>query len=84
MNAHSKTNTTDDVEAWLDNLDVNPADARDARHMRQIIAAAEAVGTAEAELVATVDAAREGGDTWAMIGTALGISRQAAYQRFGK
>lgn len=27
-----------DVDAWLDNLDVDPAKARDGRHMRRITA----------------------------------------------
>ncbi len=73
-----------DVENWLDNLEVDPADARDARHMRRIAAAATALANAEAELNTAVAEARAAGDTWAMVGTALGVSRQAAYQRFGK
>lgn len=73
-----------DVEQWLDDMEVRPGDARDATHMRRIAAAAAAVDTAEAELQAEVDAARQAGDTWAMIGTALGLSRQGAYQRFGR
>jgi dihydroxyacetone kinase len=49
------------------------------------MAAAEALdAAAEADLRKTVAAARAAGDTWAMIGVALGISRQAAYQRFGQ
>src|SRR3954451_6072561 len=85
MNAESRIHSTDtDVEQWLDNLEPNPADARDARYMRRIIAASDAVGAAQAELHAAVAAARAAGDTWAMIGTALGISRQAAFQRFGQ
>ena len=73
-----------DVENWLDKLDVDPAKARDGRYMRLISAAAQAVEHAQGELRAAVGAAREAGDTWAMIGLALGISRQAAYQRFGQ
>jgi hypothetical protein len=52
--------------------------------MRRIIAAAERVDEAEAELRAAVKAARDAGDTWAVIGLALGVSRQAALQRFGQ
>ena len=37
-----------DIEQWLDNLDVNPADARDARHMRRIIAAVDELNAAVA------------------------------------
>lgn len=72
------------IEGWLDSIEPDPADARDASHIRRIIAAAEALGSADSELRAAVAAARAAGDTWDAIGVALGISRQAAYQRFGK
>ena len=72
-----------DVEQWLDEMEVNPADARDARHMRKISAAAQSVVAAQTELRTAVEEARRAGDSWAMIGTALGVSRQAAFQRFG-
>ncbi|WP_191499076.1 hypothetical protein [Mycobacterium simulans] len=72
-----------DIDEWLDTIEPNPAYARNASHMRRIIAAKEAVETAESELRAAVEAAREAGDTWAAIGVALGITRQAAFQRFG-
>jgi hypothetical protein len=72
-----------DVEQWLDDMEVDPADARDARHMRAISAAAQSLADAQTKLSTAVDEARRAGDTWAMIGTALGITRQAAFQRFG-
>lgn len=72
------------VDDWLDSIEPDPADARDASHIRRIIAAADACETADAELRAAVAAARAAGDTWDAIGVALGTSRQAAYQRFGK
>jgi hypothetical protein len=72
------------VDDWLDSIEPDPADARDASRIRRIIAAAEARSTAETELRAAVAAARAAGDTWDAIGVALGTSRQAAYQRFGK
>lgn len=72
-----------DIDEWLDTIEPNPADAHDASHLRRIIAAKEAVQTAESELRAAVNAARAAGDTWAAIGVALGITRQAAFQRFG-
>ncbi|GJN97843.1 hypothetical protein NJB1907f44_21600 [Mycobacterium marinum] len=80
MNVKHKT----DIDEWLDTIVPNPADARDAGHMRRIIAAKDRVGAAESELRAAVDAARAAGDTWAAIGVALGITRQAAFQRFGQ
>lgn len=39
---------------------------------------------ARVSLALQVDGARKAGCTWADIGTVLGISRQAAEQRFGK
>jgi hypothetical protein len=79
-----KQMVTDDVEQWLDSLGVDPAEAHDGRHMRRISAAAEALDAAHDELHAAVKAARLAGDTWSMIGTALGTTRQAAFQRFGQ
>lgn len=38
----------------------------------------------EAELQAAVQRAREAGRTWAEIGKVLGVTRQAAFQRFGR
>lgn len=86
MSKEQTTRTPTDVETWLDNLD--PSDphinVRGGRHMRRIAAAARQLAEVDAELTAAVIAAREAGDSWAMIGTALGISRQGAFQRFGK
>ena len=44
---------------------------------------AEAAGEADALLRAAVTAARSAGQSWAAVGTALGMSKQAAQQRFG-
>jgi len=63
-----------------------PADIelRDATNLRRIIRAREAVEQADAELRYAVAQARANGDSWAAIGAALGTTRQAAYQRFGR
>lgn len=50
----------------------------------RIIAARKQVDTAKQELQEAVNAARASGDSWTVIGAALDISKQAAYQRFGK
>lgn len=81
----SKTKKAEhDIDDFLDAVEVNPADARDATHIRRIIAAKKAAADADAELIAAVRAARAAGDTWDAIGMALGTTRQGAYQRFGK
>lgn len=41
------------------------------------------IDRAQAEIAVNVTAARILGDSWASIGEALGISKQAAQQRFG-
>lgn len=73
-----------DVEHWLDSLDVDPAKARDGRHVRRISAAVRALGVGDAEVIAAVIAAGEAGHSWGIIGVALGVSRQAAQARYGE
>jgi hypothetical protein len=68
----------------LDELDVATHPARDAAHFRRIITARRNLSAAEQELRDAVQAAREAGDSWTVIGAALDISRQAAQQRFGR
>lgn len=75
--------TPDQIDAWLAAMKVDPADARDATHFRRIRAAAGG-NAPQPELEAAVMAARAVGDSWAMIGLALGISRRAAEERFGR
>ncbi|OBB95932.1 hypothetical protein [Mycobacterium sp. 852002-40037_SCH5390672] len=74
--------TADEINEWLDSEEIKPADARDATHWRRIRAAVTS-NAGHAELEAAVAAARDAGDSWAMIGAALGISRQAAEKRYG-
>ncbi|NED95865.1 hypothetical protein G1H11_11135 [Phytoactinopolyspora alkaliphila] len=73
-----------DVERWLDSLDPATTPARDGARMRRIAAARQNMADAEQELRDAVAEARAAGDTWSMIGIALGTTRQAAFQRFGK
>lgn len=74
----------DEIDDWLDSVEPDETDARDASHIRKVIAAAEELDVAAAKLHAAVTEARAAGDTWDAIGVALGVSRQAAYQRFGR
>ena len=79
---HMKTKDKHD-DAGLSTLDVDRSSARDAVHFRRIIAARKGVEDAEQELRAAVQAARDAGDSWTVIGAALDTTRQAAFQRFG-
>lgn len=80
MTAKHKTS----VGEWLEELEDAPAGAfEDATHMRRIAAAAKNVAAADEQLRREVAAARAAGESWSVIGIALGVTRQAAYQRFG-
>ncbi|MBE6475071.1 MAG: hypothetical protein E7Z95_05810 [Actinomyces succiniciruminis] len=57
--------------------------SRDATHFRRIIAAKKNVIDAEQDLARAVADARAAGESWTVIGAALGVSKQAAHKRFG-
>lgn len=79
----AKPHTYADEMAALDVLTPETHSARDATHFRRIIAARKALTDAEADLVAAVEAARGAGDSWTVIGAALGMTRQGAFRKFG-
>lgn len=83
MNDNHTTDYDDELAA-LDSVGPTTHASRDAQYFRRIIAARQAVDNAETELRDAVAAAREAGDSWAVIGAALDTSRQNAYQRFGR
>lgn len=70
------------TEEWLDSLDPAQIKFRDASHIREIMAAKEARDEADARLSQAVAAARAAGDSWTVVGAALGVSKQAAQQRY--
>lgn len=63
---------------------VAPESLRDASHFRRIIEAKKGLETADKGLRDAVAAARAAGDSWTVIGAAMGTSKQAAFQRFSK
>jgi hypothetical protein len=69
-------------ETGLDS--VAPESLRDARHFRRIIEARKGLEAADRELRDAVAAARAAGDSWTVIGAAMGTTKQAAFQRFSK
>lgn len=70
------------AEKWLDQLDPATVEPRDASRVRAIIAAVEAETAAADALRKAVADARAAGDSWTVIGAALGTSRQAAHERY--
>jgi len=69
--------------AGLDQLDPTTSTGRDAVHFRRILAARQGIALAEQELRDAVEAARDAGDSWTVIASALDTTRHAAQQRFG-
>ena len=67
-----------------DRLDpaTTPADHLD--DLQTIVAAVDAVRLDETRIRDAVNAARHNGRSWNLIAGALGVSRQAARQRFGR
>ncbi len=75
-------NETDRVEQMLDDLDPATASVDNTEDLRAVAVAADALATDEARLTKAVEIARAHGRSWTRIGIALGVSRQAARQRF--
>jgi hypothetical protein len=74
-----------DAEAWLDQLDpatISSPDS-DGSDLRAIGDALRAVAASDLCLTDQVAAARANGRTWTQIAAVLGVSKQAARERFG-
>lgn len=71
-----------DPEAGLDRVRSTTHPARDTVHFRRIVAAQAELERAQAGLREAVAQTRVAGYSWAVVGAALGISRQAAHKRF--
>lgn len=69
-------------EQLAQELDPASAEADHTDDLRQIAADSEAVRADEARLREAVEVARAHGRSWNQIAVALGVSRQAARQRF--
>jgi hypothetical protein len=69
-------------EHLADSLDPGTAKVEDTNDLREIATAAEAVRAGDARLRDAVGLARAHGRSWNHIALALGVSRQAARQRF--
>lgn len=71
------------VEAWADTVDPRNLQEVPIGELRAITSLADTIHEAEAALASAVDRARHDGRSWSQIGTALGVSKQAAQQRYG-
>jgi hypothetical protein len=74
--------TESGIDDFIDTID--PSSMRDGIYLREISAAKHAVESSQDQLRDAVRKARLAGDSWTMIGIALGTSKQNAYRKFGK
>ena len=76
----------EEARAALDQLEASMEDdpTEDASDLREISEVVESRVSQERALERAVLKARSNGRSWAMIGLAMGVSRQAARERFGK
>ncbi len=70
--------------AWLDSLDPGVTPAEDPTDLRRIGLALRALADDQREAEDAVAAARQNGRSWGQIALVLGISRQAARERYGQ
>jgi hypothetical protein len=70
-------------QTLADELDPETADVEDLADLRAVAEAADRARRDEALLTERVALARANGRSWNRIAAALGVSRQAARQRFG-
>lgn len=75
-----------ETEAWLDSLDPEILATRDsdAADLRAIGEALHAVAASDLSLADQVAKARTNGRTWTQIAAVLGVTKQAARERFGE
>ncbi len=75
-----------DTEAWLESLDpqVVASVGSDAADLRAIGEALHAVAASDLSLADQVAKARANGRTWTQIAVVLGVTKQAARERFGE
>lgn len=71
-----------DAEEWLDNLDLDTVTVDYVDDLRAIATANDRLVAARRDLKDGIAAARKNDRSWAAIGRALGVSAQAAQQKY--
>ncbi|MGB4689795.1 MAG: hypothetical protein WBH16_06290 [Candidatus Nanopelagicales bacterium] len=72
----------EETEVLLDQLDVENVQAADISDLQKIASAVQSIAQGQADLATAVAQARANGRSWARIATVLGVSKQAAHDRF--
>lgn len=72
------------LEKWLDEADPATIEWEETSDLRDLARAVDAQREADVRIRELVAAARANGRSWGDIGVALGVSRQAAHERFAE
>jgi hypothetical protein len=72
----------DRLEQWLDTVDPDDIEWKDTSDLRAVAQATDTIAAGNAALREAVGVARLNGRSWGEIAIALGVSRQAARERF--
>ncbi len=73
----------EELATRFEDYEPNPADQLDAEAVQQLRSAVAEQSQAERHLLEAVRTARESGMSWALIGSFVGTSGEAARQRYG-
>lgn len=71
------------LEDWAEHIDPADVELADTAALRAIAELAAQRNEVEHDLISAVRAARRNGRSWAEIGAMLGVSKQAAQQKYG-
>ncbi len=71
------------LDGTLENPDPDTVEVLDPEELRQVAIAADAVAEAQDQVAAAVIAARRADYSWGKIAIALGVTRQAAHEKYG-
>lgn len=74
----------DELAQKFEDFEPEPGSAKDATPLRMVREAFEDYALAQRRLAERVAVARASGHSWAVIGTMIGTSGEAARQRYGK
>lgn len=72
----------DELAARFENYDPRPGDELDVTALHEIRAAVAEKSAAERHLITAIRSARQGGMSWASIGSLVGTTGEAARQRY--
>lgn len=84
MSTKTMEGYTAEFEAWAENVDPAELEEVDTSSLRALVEIADRGRAVERDLPPAVAKARADGWSWAVIGEMLGVSKQAAQQRYGR